>query len=137
MRWIRYLIFFIITGIIIFSLPSRGWPEDMHMYHHEEVQTSGILEDDTRVVNIKAFRYGFDPDPIVVRVNEKVRLELRSTDVDHGILIKDFDINLAIPADETVSVEFIPQKTGTFRILCSVSCGPGHKGMYGSLVVIK
>lgn len=147
----RYLVFFIIAGMIILSSQFRVFSEDMHTHHHEEamgshgkimdhhkgIRVSGALEDDIRVVKVKAFKYSFDPDPIVVRVDEKVRLELKSTDVDHGVVIKDFDISLIMPVGKTVSVEFTPRKTGAFRIYCRVYCGSGHGSMYGILVVIE
>jgi nitrosocyanin len=98
---------------------------------------SGELEDDVRVVEVKAFKYGFHPDPIVVRQGEKVRLKVTSSDVTHGLAIKDFGVSVSAPVGRINVVEFIADKAGNFYILCSVYCGPGHSKMHGTLKVVE
>lgn len=102
----------------------------------KDVKLSGeLLEDGVRVIEVKASKYKFEPDPIVVKLGEKVRLVLTSTDVAHGIAISEFKVNLTIPAGKTASVEFVADKQGTFHAYCSVYCGSGHGHMHGTFIV--
>ena len=96
---------------------------------------SGRLENRVRVVEVQAMRYKFVPDPIVVRLNEKVRLVVTSADVAHGFAIPEFNVNLSVPAGKTVNIEFVPDKKGTFLAYCSVYCGPGHGHMQAKFIV--
>ena len=101
----------------------------------EEFGLSGKVENGIRVVEIKASRFKFEPDYIVVARGEKVRLVVTSIDVAHGIAIQEFKVNLSVPAGKTESVEFVADKKGTFGAYCSVYCGPGHGHMQASFVV--
>ena len=102
--------------------------------HHAE-GLSGRVVNDIREIRVEAFKYGFKPDPIVVRKGEKVRLIAKSTDVKHGLGIEDFNINIELPPGEEKVVEFTPDKVGEFHIRCTVYCGPGHGDMHGALAV--
>ena len=101
----------------------------------EGLELSGKLENGIRVIEIKALRYKFEPDPIVVRLGEKVRLVVTSADVAHGIAISEFNVKLSVPAGKTESVEFVVDKQGEFRAYCSVYCGSGHGQMHASFIV--
>ena len=82
-----------------------------------------------------AKNYEFDPGVITVKRGEKVRLLITATDRDHGIQIKDYDINQVLKKGATATVEFTADKAGTFEFKCSVYCGMGHRKMKGKLVV--
>lgn len=98
---------------------------------------SGHVENGVRVVEVRSFKYGFNPDPIVVKVGEKVRLLLTTKDVMHGFGIADLEINVKIPPKKTTAFEFIPKKAGTYHIHCTIYCGLGHGSMHGTLVINK
>lgn len=108
-----------------------------HHSHHEKSDTefTGFIEGGKRIVEVKAFRYGFDPDPIIVKQGEKVRLEVTGTDVVHGLGIHEYDVNLVAPVGQKASVEFTAKEAGNFDIHCSVYCGSGHGDMHGTLIV--
>jgi cytochrome c oxidase subunit II len=93
------------------------------------------VEDGIRIIEVKASRYKFEPDPIVVRLGERVRLVVTSTDVAHGIAISEFNVKLSIPAGKTEDIEFAAHKQGGFRAYCSVYCGPGHGHMHANFIV--
>ncbi|MEK6528643.1 MAG: cupredoxin domain-containing protein [Nitrospirota bacterium] len=103
----------------------------------EGIKLSGKLEDGIRVIEVKASRYKFDPDPIVVKLGEKVRLVVTSVDVAHGIAIQEFNVKLSISAGKTERIEFVADKQGRFHAYCSVYCGPGHGRMQGILKVVE
>ena len=88
-----------------------------------------------REINLEAYQYGFHPDPIKVKKEEAVRLNITSRDVTHGVYIKDYNINVVAKKGKIEKVEFIANKIGQFDIICSVYCGPGHSKMKGKLIV--
>lgn len=96
---------------------------------------SGTLIDNTRVINVEAFRFDFNPNPLVVNKGEKVKLIITSTDVAHGFALSEFNINAQLLAGKPTTIEFVADKQGTFRFFCSVYCGGGHSGMRGKLIV--
>jgi len=98
-------------------------------------ELSGNIENGIRIVEVKAFRYKFEPDPIVVKLADKVRLVVTSADVNHGMAISEFKVNVTIPAGKTSTVEFIADKKGVFNAYCSVYCGSGHGNMKGRFIV--
>jgi len=117
------------------SLRVEAEVADVEEPYAKGPELSGRIEDGIRVIEVKASRYKFKPDPIVVSLGEKVRLVVTSADVAHGIVIPEFSVNLSIPAGKTESVEFVAERKGTFHAHCSVYCGPGHAHMHASLIV--
>lgn len=85
--------------------------------------------------HITAHQFAFEPSTIRVKQGDAVRLYLTSADVGHGISIPDFGVNLQGPVGQEVSVDFIADRTGTFRFFCNVFCGSGHRDMTGTLIV--
>jgi len=106
--------------------------------HHSDslpdMQLSGVIEDGQRIIDIKARRFEFDPNRIVVKKGETVRLEVTSEDVAHGIDIEGYGINERLDPNKTETVIFTADRGGHFH--CSVYCGKGHPDMHGELVVI-
>lgn len=101
----------------------------------EKRELSGTLKDNIREVSMSAYRFAFDPDEVLVKKGEKVRLVIKSTDVTHGIAIRDLDIDRELPQGEEKVIEFTPQETGTLHFHCSVYCGSGHGRMHGKIIV--
>jgi cytochrome c oxidase subunit II len=100
-------------------------------------QLSGQVKHAVRIIEVESFKYGYNPDPIVVKAGEKVKLLLTSKDVTHGFAITDLGINVKVPPNKTTVFEFVPKKIGTYKIYCTVYCGLGHGNMHGTLVVLK
>lgn len=100
-----------------------------------ELKLSGKLKDGIRVIEVKASKYKFEPDPIIVKLGEKIRLVVTSTDVAHGLAIPEFNVNLSVPAGKTESIEFVADKEGTFQAHCSVYCGQGHAKQHTNFIV--
>lgn len=101
----------------------------------EKAEFSGKLEAGIRVIEIKASRYKFEPDPIVVKLGERVRLSVSSTDITHGLEIPEFQVRVTAPVGKNKSIEFIASKKGTFHVRCSVYCGAGHSLMHATFIV--
>ncbi|HDL64979.1 MAG TPA: hypothetical protein ENH12_06275, partial [Proteobacteria bacterium] len=107
---IRVVVVVVFLTVLIFITRAQKTPAEMdgehrhqmHGQHHgkqtEEVLTpSGEIIDGVRVIKMEAFQYGFKPDPVAVKKGEKVRLLVTSTDVVHGIMIREFGINEKLP----------------------------------------
>ena len=128
----------LVVGLLALYTTGCGRQEEHHEEEgspKEEAALSGEVIDGVRVVKVEAFKYDFAPDPIVVGLGEKVRLELESRDVAHGIGIKEYGMDEAIPAGGEATASFTADKAGTFHVHCTVFCGPGHGDMHGTLVV--
>ena len=92
--------------------------------------------DSTRIIDVTVSRYAFSPERIEVRVGERIRLNVVSSDSTHGFQVKALGLNATIPAGgKTVTLELTPKEAGTFAITCSEYCGRGHRSMKGSLIV--
>jgi cytochrome c oxidase subunit 2 len=86
-------------------------------------------------IQVTAKRYDFTPGLLRVKKGEEVRLIIAALDHDHGFKLDEFHINQKIKRGATATVEFRPDKAGTFQFRCSNFCGLGHGGMKGTLVV--
>ncbi len=98
-------------------------------------QLSGQVVGGVREVKVEAKRWAFDPNRIVVKKGEKVRLVVTSLDVKHGLGIEAFNINQELPPHQPQTIEFTPDQAGEFEFHCTVFCGAGHLDMKGTLVV--
>ena len=96
---------------------------------------SAVKTGEVKSFDVVAKQFEFVPGTITVKKGDTVRLKITSADVEHGIGIPEFGVNQTIPAGETVTVEFVASKTGTFEFKCNVFCGEGHREMAGKLVV--
>ena len=90
---------------------------------------------DFKEFKITAKQFEFSPSTIEVNKGDKVRLIVTSTDVPHGIAIKEYGINEQLNPGKPVTIEFTADKAGTFTAYCSVFCGSGHGKMKGNLIV--
>ena len=102
----------------------------------KQLQLSGQIVNEVRIVKMEAKKYEFIPNPIVVRQGEKVRLEVTSTDVNHGLAIPAYKINRKLEPAKLEVIEFTAYQNGSFPTPCSVFFGIGHSGMSGKLIVL-
>ncbi|MDD5044444.1 MAG: cupredoxin domain-containing protein [Candidatus Omnitrophica bacterium] len=103
----------------------------------EDLKLSGEVKDGVRVIEVKASKYKYEPDPIVVKEGERVRIVATSSDVAHGFALAEFKVNLTIDPGKTAVVEFVADKAGKFSAYCSIYCGAGHEHMRGDFIVLK
>jgi plastocyanin len=100
-----------------------------------EGQGAGIRE-----FQIKLKRYKFTPSVISVNQGDRVRLTVErltveGLDLEHGLYIDGYDIDVKVRHAEAKTLEFTADRSGSFKIRCSVVCGPLHPFMTGKLVV--
>lgn len=102
--------------ILLLPMPSSASPAD-------------------RTIRILAGSFQYAPAVIRVEPGDRVTLELVSTDVVHGLYVDGYDLRVSADPGQTARLSFVADHTGTFRIRCSVTCGPMHPFMIGKLVV--
>jgi cytochrome c oxidase subunit 2 len=89
----------------------------------------------THDVIIEAEQYAFDPPVVRVNQGDRVILNLKATDVVHGLYLDDYGIDVRFEPGITQRVEFVADRSGKFRFRCSVACGTLHPFMIGELIV--
>jgi cytochrome c oxidase subunit 2 len=82
-----------------------------------------------------AKQWDFVPSTITVNKGDTVKMIINSIDVKHGIAIPEFGVNSDLNPGEITTIEFVADKSGSFRFFCSVFCGSGHGSMEGTLIV--
>ncbi len=90
---------------------------------------------ETRIINISAGSYFYDPSLVRVKKGERVKIVLSARDTMHDVNID--ELGLKIPATrpgETNFVEFTAEKVGEYEYYCSLS---QHRkfGQVGKLVI--
>lgn len=86
-------------------------------------------------MKVTAKKYEFEPNVITVKKGQPVKLVITAIDHDHGFKLEAFNIDQKLKKGDPTTIEFTPDKAGTFPFECSVFCGFGHKKMKGKLVV--
>jgi cytochrome c oxidase subunit 2 len=88
-------------------------------------------------IEVTAKRFAFQPAEITVRKGQPVDLVLNSIDVTHGLRVRELNVDIKINKGVTASVNFAPDKVGTFVGHCSVFCGSGHGQMTFTIHVVE
>ena len=114
---------------------------------------SALAQDkDAPVIELTAKKYDYSPSPVHVKTGAKVQLKITATDHDHGFKIANVPdgsesnskpgLVFASPQEcwqlkkgETTTIEFLAQAPGTYTFKCCHTCGLGHRGMKGQIVV--
>ena len=124
------------TAIPVMIVTIFGIYAGIVLNRNESVAQAGTP---TRVVLATGARYawsfkylsdgGFTSSTLYLPVNEGVKIETTSVDVIHGFFVDEWRVKAdAVPG--LINRTFVtPDKLGTFRVLCSALCGPGHAGM--------
>jgi cytochrome c oxidase subunit II len=88
-----------------------------------------------RVIKVVAKKFEFVPGEIHVKQGETVTLQFTAPEVPMGFNLADFHLRTDIVPGKTASLQFTPDRTGSFTFLCDVFCGSGHEDMNGTLIV--
>lgn len=85
------------------------------------------------------FKYpdGKITDSLVLPIDKPVKLNLRSPDVLHSLYIPAFRIKQDVVPGGNNSMWFIPQKLGSYDILCAEYCGQLHSYMLSTVTVVQ
>lgn len=88
-----------------------------------------------RLIRVEASAFEYAPGVIDVNPGDRVTLELAATDVVHGLYIDGYDLSVTADPGQPARLTFVADRPGSFRIRCSVTCGPLHPFMIGKLNV--
>lgn len=88
-----------------------------------------------RIFRIEASRFAYVPSILKVNRGDLVTIDLVSTDVVHGLAIDGYGLEVTGDPGQTAHLTFVANRSGTFRIRCSVTCGPLHPFMIGKIQV--
>jgi cytochrome c oxidase subunit 2 len=86
-------------------------------------------------ITMTAKKYEFSPSVVTVAKGQHVKLEVTALDRDHGLEIKDYNVNTDLKKGVPATIEFVADREGEFTFKCSDYCGLGHGKMKGKLVV--
>jgi len=109
-------------------------------------------DQEIRVIELTAKKYEYSPSPFHVKAGTKVQLKITATDHDHGfkiatvpdgsepnstpgLVFASLQECWQLKKGETTMVEFSAQTAGTYTFKCCHTCGLGHKGMKGQIIV--
>lgn len=87
------------------------------------------------VVKVTMRKYAIEPNVIRLKVNQAVRFEVSTADVQHGFYVPALNIRESVQPGKPAIFEFTPDKAGVYEMKCSILCGPGHDQMVGKIVV--
>ena len=107
---------------------------------------------EVQVIEITAKKYEYSNSPVHVKVGTKLQLKIAAIDHDHGFKIGSVPDGASssdkaglvftseqecwqLKKGETTLIEFVAQTPGTYSFKCCHTCGLGHKGMKGQIVV--
>jgi heme/copper-type cytochrome/quinol oxidase subunit 2 len=113
---------------------------------------TGANGQDVRVIEITAKKYEYSNSPIHLKAGTKVQLKITAIDHDHGFKIGSVPDGASsngkaglvfaseqecwqLKKGETTMIEFVAQTPGTYSFKCCHTCGLGHKGMKGQIIV--
>jgi heme/copper-type cytochrome/quinol oxidase subunit 2 len=88
-----------------------------------------------RLFRVEAGNFAYSPSVLHVNPGDEVTIELASTDVVHGLYVDGYDLNITADPGQPATMTFIANRTGAFRLRCSVTCGALHPFMIGKLQV--
>ena len=118
-----------IVLILILSLFVIGCQNNSNIGTSNTIQ---ISKSDTsfKEITLICKDFKFNPNFIILKQNDKVRLKVISLDSENEISIPDYNINKKLKIGETVEIEFTADKKGEFDFFSTL-----NKDMGGKIIV--
>jgi heme/copper-type cytochrome/quinol oxidase subunit 2 len=123
---------------------TQAKPEEPLPPTKTEKELSGTVEGGVRVVHMTAQNWVFEPDEVVVKEGEPVKLVIENMDeAAYGFSAQDLGIEAKLPPKQQTVIEFTPEKMGdfVFRSTVGPKAAAGSSGeaeeMSGHLLVIS
>ena len=140
----------VLISLVMLATTASGPAKAGHYFSDVTYVTSGFSRtvtyvasgfsqtEDTKVIEITAERFSFNPSEIRVKAGTKLEIRLTSEDTTHGFHIVGTDINLELPkrGRGVASVTFQPT-AGRYEFQCSKLCGAGHSFMRGVIIAAE
>jgi len=117
--------YFIIGGIIILILIGGVVYRLFLLPEELRPVTTGVVREITVTTGVD--RWNFFPETIEVDRGDKIIMTLINEDsYDHGVGIDAFGVSQRMPANRTITLDFVVTQAGDFPFFCSVPCGEGQ-----------
>ncbi len=132
----------IIAIVIVIVLASGGLYRAYLLPEESKPVETGVVREIMLIAKKDEWR--FLPENIEINRGDRVKVTAVNEDIyDHGIAIDAFGISQRMPANSTVTFEFVATQAGDFQYYCSVPCGEGdtdtghrtHLDMIGTIKV--
>lgn len=105
---------------------------DTPPFNHPGIKETAPGEYD---ISIVSQLFAFQPGTMVVPQGAKVRFQVTSSDVVHGLLIPGTNVNMMVVPGHVTEYTYTFDKPGDYLIVCSEYCGSGHQLMMGQIIV--
>ena len=135
--FIIVLALLVFGGIYVFSRNSEtSQVPNVSNTNNVPTQTSQA-QSQVKEVSVEAGSFYFKPSEITVKKGEKVKIVMRSVSLMHNFTVDELNVQLPIVKNgDTGTVEFIPDRVGTFEYYCSVG-EHRQNGQAGKLIVTE
>lgn len=80
---------------------------------------------------------GFQSVEMVLPVDKRVRLVMRSEDVNHSFWVPEFRVKQDLIADRETVLRFTPIELGEYKVRCAELCGTLHYNMRSPVRVVE
>lgn len=138
---VNHSLLFIVAATLLALGTFLSLPESIHATSQE-----------VQVIEITAKKYEYSNSAVHVKLGTKVQLKITAIDHDHGFKIGSVPDGASsgdkpglvftseqecwqLKKGETTMIEFVAQTPGTYSFKCCHTCGLGHRGMRGQIVV--
>lgn len=120
---------FIIIGIVLVVIVAGG---ALFSLTADNLNCEPGMGDDVELTVVsKKLEWAFEPEEITLNQCDRVTVTVINEDnFDHGFAIDAFGVSQRLPANETIVVDFVATKSGTFPFYCSVSCSSSDAGTF-------
>lgn len=103
------------------------------------------IPDDALEINVTArmwdwdfvYENGVNLDTLYVPINQSIKLNMISMDVNHSFYIPAFRIKQDVIGGSQQYLVFNAEKEGSYNIACAEYCGLNHSAMYTKVVVMQ
>ena len=149
-RWVTIMVAMLVIMMVIIVLTSFAGA--LHPASNVEVIDSRTLHlrgefvesnlgtamepDGSVTVRLIAEQYDFVPRCVVVPADTPVRFRLTSSDVIHGFILPDTNVNSMVVPGFVAEVRTRFSKSGNYVMPCHEYCGLGHQAMWAQVRVV-
>lgn len=149
-RWAIFILAVIGLLLCMIAFTSLHWvmmspqrietvnPSTLHIAGEftEDNLGSAVEPDGSVTVRLISQQYSFTPQCILVPTNTTVRFRGTSSDVIHGFLINDTNVNVMLEPGYVSNFETRFTRTGDHVMPCHEYCSVGHPGMWAHVKVV-
>jgi plastocyanin len=115
--WIIIIVALVVAGGIVYK--------KVGVNDSNRPMTTGEVKRVT--ITAKKDEWRFVPDTFDAVQGDRIILTIVNEDnYDHGIAIDAFGVSQRIPANQSITVDFVVTQPGVFPFYCSVPCGEGE-----------